>query len=285
MEGIIYRRLYDEDGAIISLDGKILFKVPDVPRYRIPEGIEEIDIKAFKNRPHLKEIDIPYTVDWYTDYPMSNDAMRYAPKGLKVNYWNWPYPENCAVSEEQLEVIANGCRDEHGFVYSRDGKRLLRAAERVEEYWIPESVEHIERLAFIGCTFDTLHVPTSCSWEFKPEAEWPIFGSERVMGCIVFWERPYAEQDYIPDPLCVTEADHDRIIDGQHVMYTKNGKRLLCAREGFNAAEYYVPNGVITICDHAFLFCKQFLTLYLPSSVEVVGEELFGDAGGEIVWQ
>ena len=62
MEGIIYRKLYDEDGAIISLDGKILFKVPDVPRYRIPEGIEEIDIKAFKDRPHLKEIDIPYTV-------------------------------------------------------------------------------------------------------------------------------------------------------------------------------------------------------------------------------
>ena len=48
MEGIIYRRLYDEDGAIISLDGKTLFKVPDVPRYRIPEGVEEIVIKAFK---------------------------------------------------------------------------------------------------------------------------------------------------------------------------------------------------------------------------------------------
>ena len=85
MEGIIYRNLYDEDGAIISLDGKTLFKVPNVSRYRVPEGIEEIDINAFKNRPNLREIDIPYTVEWYMDYPMSNDAMRYAPKGLKVN--------------------------------------------------------------------------------------------------------------------------------------------------------------------------------------------------------
>ena len=48
MEGIIYRELYDEDGAIISLDGKTLLKVPDVPKYRITEGVEEIDIKAFK---------------------------------------------------------------------------------------------------------------------------------------------------------------------------------------------------------------------------------------------
>ena len=75
MEGIIYRNLYDEDGAIISYDGKTLFKVPDVPRYRVPEGIEEIDIKAFKDRPNLKEIDIPYTVEWYTDYPMSNEMI------------------------------------------------------------------------------------------------------------------------------------------------------------------------------------------------------------------
>ena len=65
MEGIIYRNLYDEDGAIISLDGKTLFKVPNVSRYRVPEGIEEIDINAFKNRPNLREIDIPYTVEWY----------------------------------------------------------------------------------------------------------------------------------------------------------------------------------------------------------------------------
>ena len=272
---------------IYSPDGRTLLKVPSgVERFRIREGVWSIDEWAFDGCLRLREVDVPYTVTFFEDGSLAENAcMRHAPEGLKLNLWDWPYPENCAVGEEQLEEIANGCPDEYGFVYSQDGKRLLRAAERVEEYWIPESVEHIERLAFIGCTFDTLHVPTSCSWEFKPEAEWPIFGSERVMGCIVFWERPYAEQDYIPDPLCVTEADHDRIVDGQHVMYTKNGKRLLCARMEFNAAEYYVPNGVITICDHAFLFCKQFLTLYLPSSVEVVGEELFGDAGGEIVWQ
>ena len=47
---------------------------------RVPEGVEEIDEMAFKNRPNLREIDIPYTVEWHTDSPMCNDAMRYAPK-------------------------------------------------------------------------------------------------------------------------------------------------------------------------------------------------------------
>ena len=65
MEGLIYRNLYDEDGAIVSNDGKILYKVPDITHYRIKEGVEEIDKHAFKNCPHLKEVDIPYTVQWY----------------------------------------------------------------------------------------------------------------------------------------------------------------------------------------------------------------------------
>ncbi|MBQ9636663.1 MAG: leucine-rich repeat protein [Prevotella sp.] len=266
-------------------DGYTLLKVPrEAETFRIREGVWSIDEYAFDGCSRLREVDVPYTVTFFEDGRLAEDAcMRHAPEGLRLNLWDWPYPENCVVSDELMEEIANGCYGEQGFVYSRDGKRLLRAAERVEEYWIPETVEKIERLAFLGCTFDTLHVPMSCSWKFRPEAEWPIFGSDRVIGCIVFWEHPYGEQDTEPNPLCVTDSDH--IIDDQNVMYTSNGKRLLCARAGFKATEYHVPNGVITICDRAFFFCEQFVTLYIPPSVLAMGEELFGDAGGEIVRQ
>jgi hypothetical protein len=270
------------DDSIYSTDGRTLLKVPDVETFRIREGVWSIDEYAFEGCSRLREVDVPYTVTFFEDGHLAENAcMRHAPEGLKLNLWDWPYPENCAIGDELKKKIANGRIDENGFVYSQDGKRLLKAGKRVEEYWIPEGVEQIERLAFIGCTFGTLHVPTSCSWEFWPEEEWPIFGSERVMGCIVFWERPYAEQDMEPNPLCA--ADDDRIIDGQNVVYTKNGKRLLCARSGFKGAEYHVPDGVITICDRAFFFCEQFLTVYIPSSVQVIGDDLFGEKGGRIV--
>ncbi len=270
------------DDSIYSTDGRTLLKVPDVETFRIREGVWSIDEYAFEGCSRLREVDVPYTVTFFDDGRLAEDAcMRHAPDGLKLNLWDWPYPENCVVGNELKKKIANGRIDEYGFVYSQDGKFLLKAGKRVEEYWIPKSVEQIERLAFIGCTFDTLHVPTSCSWEFWPEEEWPIFGSERVMGCIVFWERPYAEQDMEPNPLCA--ADDDRIIDDQDVAYTKNGKRLLCARSGFKGTEYHVPDGVITICERAFFFCEQFLTLYIPFSVQVIGGDLFGEKGGRIV--
>lgn len=75
MGGIIYRYLYSEDGSIVSSDGKTLFKVPDIPHYRIQEGIEVIDSKAF---------------------------------------WNRPYPENCIRSEKLKAEIAQGWTDEFG---------------------------------------------------------------------------------------------------------------------------------------------------------------------------
>lgn len=49
--------------------------------------------------------------------------------------------------------------DSYGFVYSADGKRLLKGANVEGAYWIPEGVEEIEPGALIGCRIETLHVP------------------------------------------------------------------------------------------------------------------------------
>ena len=94
---------------------------------------------------------------------------------------------------EQLEKeIAEGYVDEYGFVYSQDRKRLLKAAPKVKEYWIPEGVEKIDRLAFHHCVFEDLHLPSTCRMEEWPSEEYPVFGNERIQGCIWPWEEPYS---------------------------------------------------------------------------------------------
>ena len=276
MEGLIYRNLYDEDGAIVSNDGKILYKVPDIPHYRIKEGVEEIDKHAFKNCPHLKEVDIPYTVQWYMDEPMSNDAMMYAPKGLKVNYWNWPYPENCIRSDELEAEIAEGWVDEFGAVYSKDRKRLLVCAD-VKNYKIMEGTEQVERLAFIGCNkLQCLYFPYTL-----PEENFDaILGGTDTVGAICFWDRPYVPEELDPNESWV---DDEVFIDEHDVVYTKDRKRLLYARIGLKEAYYEVPDGTLTICDQAFLFHLGYLVLSLPASIKVIGDDIFGKDGGKII--
>lgn len=142
-------------------------------------------------------------------------------------------------------------------------------------------MERIERLAFIGCLFETLHVPYTCRLDQVSEDDYPVFGSERVAGCVIEWDKPYAMEDEITNSLCI--SDYEGIIEKDFVRYSHNMKRLFGANIDFNENKYEVPDGVETICDMAFAICPKHLTLIIPHSVKVIGENMFGQYGGRII--
>jgi hypothetical protein len=181
----------DEAGAVFALieNGRMLVKAPNVKCYRIPEDVYRIADHAFKDSAALEELDVPYLVD---DYQIDK-ALKLGGRQFKVHLWNWSY--NGTRSEALEKEIAEGYVDEQGFVYSQDRKRLLKAAPKVKEYWIPEGVEKIDRLAFHHCIFEDLHIPSTCKMDEWPVEEWPVFGNERIQGCIWPWEKPYAEKE------------------------------------------------------------------------------------------
>ena len=277
----------DDDWSVCAVkDGnKILVKAPNVVSYSIKEDVCQLAEEAFVGCTKLVNLDVPYTVNDYSLYR----AMEHLPNKDNMDITLWDWPRDCRISDEMIRDIDEGWTDEQGFTYSKDRKRLLRAAPKVDVYWIPEGVERIEQLAFSGCRFETLHVPYTCRIDDLAEEEYPIFGSDRVSGCVLTWDRPYAEQDYVDDSLLV--ADDDMVVDADGVVYTKNMKRLLLARMSLdepetnivNMEEYTVPDGVVTICDSAFTVCKEFLTLSVPRSIRVIGDSIFGEAGGRIV--
>ena len=160
---------------------------------------------------------------------------------------------------------------------------MLRAPLEFGTYYIPEGVERIERQAFHGCKFEELNIPYTCQLNELPESEFPEFGSERVQGAIIEWDRPYAEQDFIEDALYM--KDQKIVCDEYMVSYSENGKRLLSAGDDFREKEYEVPDGVVTICSNAFGLCETFVTLSVPRSIKVIGGSLFGKFGGRIVFR
>ena len=72
-------------------------------------------------------------------------------------------------------------------------------------------------------------------------------------------------------------------MDENDIAYSLDGHRLLFARAGFKDNEYHVPEGVVTICSMAFAACRQFVTLYIPRSVHLIGDFVFGPGGGKII--
>ena len=189
---VIRRETYevetDDAGAVFALieNGRMLVKAPNVKHYCIPEDVYRIADNAFCGCPDLTDIDVPYCIN---DYEIEN-ALEHSHKKMHIHAWMWSYDNKR--SEEVEKEIAEGWTDEYGFVYSQDRKRLLKAAS-VGSYRIPEGVEQIDRLAFVGCTFEELHIPYTCNLEKLSHDEWPIFGSERVHGIIYPWNKPYSQ--------------------------------------------------------------------------------------------
>lgn len=172
--------------------------------------------------------------------------------------------------------------DSYGFVYSGDGKRLLKGANVKGAYWIPEGVEEIEHEALIGCRIDTLHVPWTAHVH---EYEQLVFSedpeeNEELMPAVYFWTKDYANRD---EETWAFEDEGEYRVDEHGIGYSLDGHRLLFARVEFKDEEYRVPDGVKTICSMAFAVCRQFVILVIPRSVSLIGDFVFGPGGGKIV--
>ena len=121
-------------------------------------------------------------------------------------------------------------------------------------------------------------------YQYIVDGELAMCGDDKVMGVIKDWDNRYNEGEHITNMLVFD--DDDRVVDEHHVVYTKDGKHLLNCLNTFNEAEYMVKDGVITICDDAFSWRanqEQRITLYIPRSVKIIGDNLFGDGGGRII--
>ena len=172
--------------------------------------------------------------------------------------------------------------DGYGFVYSADGKRLLKGANVEGAYWIPEGVEEIELGALIGCRIGTLHVPWTAHVHdydqlvFSEDAE----ENEELMPAVHFWLKEYANRD---EETWAFEDVGEYRVDERGVAYSLDGHRLLFSTQKFKDSEYRAADGVVTICSMAFASCRHFVTLVIPRSVRLIGDFVFGPEGGKVV--
>lgn len=165
--------------------------------------------------------------------------------------------------------------DEQGAIFSADRKRLLRAPN-IKRYMIPEGTESIADDAFRGCRrLECVYVPYTCPFESIKTVDWG------KIGYTSFWDEPYIPEEENPDD---SWYERRQVVKDKHsIMYVNDGKRLLGIYGSFSEREYVVPDGVITICDRAFIHAENYLVLSLPRSVKVIGSDIFGEKGGRIV--
>ena len=134
--------------------------------------------------------------------------------------------------------------------------------------------------AFDDCKeLECLYIPESFS---EQAAEDTFNNMPSTVDNFCQWDRPYVDEVY--DVNEYWHDEDDTTMDAYGVVYANGGRRLLMmTRPELIGKEYVVPDGVLTICDGAFNFNKEYLSLSLPWSIKVIGDYIFGQEGGKIV--
>ena len=171
-------------------------------------------------------------------------------------------------------------KDEYGGIYSADNKRLLKCPN-VKRYRIAEGCEEVDEKAFVGCSLlESLYVPYTFS-EDTFDALMASGTANNEIGNICHWNRPYVEEVYDVNEFWYDEDE--TMIDACGVMYANEGKRLIMSQKpDLIGKEYFVPDGVLTICNGAFGFCSDYLVLSLPRIIKNIGDYIFGQEGGRM---
>ena len=168
--------------------------------------------------------------------------------------------------------------DELGGIYTADKKKVLHVPN-VKRYKIAEGCEEVDEDAFEGCEIlEGLYLPQSFSEDAAEDAFciMPI-----SVECLHHWTTSYVDDVYDTNEFW---CDEEQITTDEYgVKYANEGRRLISAtKPELIGKEYYIPDGVLTICDGAFGFCDE-LVLSAPRSIKVIGDYIFGEEGGKIV--
>ena len=258
---------YSEDGNLYSREGDLLQYAPGKTeqRFRIPEGIRRLAVGAFRGNRSLTWLEANehfYSEDGNLYGRDSSSLIRYAPG-----------------KTESMFSVPEGVREIGAFAFS--GCSALKLVR------IPESVTAVMGSAFEESGLRVLEIPSSVK----------IIGLDAFEDCEnlkavviqpgVEWIQSHAfarcgklEHVVLPESIKRVEAGafagclHLKSIEVEErnafyqsvdgVLFSKDGRTLVQYPAGKRERSYRIPDGVETVEDFAFAWCKRLSKLEFP---------------------
>lgn len=166
-----------------------------------------------------------------------------------------------------------------GVLFSKDGKTLVMypIGKKGSSYNIPNFVTDIGVLSFRQSSLESLQIPANVTIikdhalsECRNLKKLYIsngltsmeYGAEALRGCVSLEE-------------VITDSNNEyyKSIDG--VLFTKDGKQIVCYPAAKTQSEYEVPTGVESIGICAFYSCSNIVNISLPDSVNYLNNDAF----------
>lgn len=172
--------------------------------------------------------------------------------------------EEVPSTEVTEEDIRNGVQDEFGVTYSKDGKRLLKAKEKLSgHYMIKEGTKVICNKAF---------------YEYRSLTRINIPNSVTSIGECAFIRCQSLTRINIPDSMTSIGDNAFRNCESLTSInlpdsVTSIGNSAFCGCKSLTSIN--IPDSVTSIGDRAFSFCESLTCINIPDRVTSIGDHAF----------
>lgn len=268
------------DGVLFSADGEILHAVLKAgdksDSYTVPDGVKTISSFAFSEVTSFKTVHMPDSV---TD--IEEMAFQGCDSIVSVNI-----PKNVTNIEP---YTFNLCTALKTFAFSGCveviGDHAFSACKSLESVTIPDGVKIIGEGAFYYCDSMKSITVTDGVETVGKEALGYCKALERVYISSTVEISEYGDIPGIFNYCLSLESievaeDNKTVKSVDGVLYSEDGKLLLCYPASRKASEYTVLDGTEIICDSAFEYCDTVEDVNLPDTLLIIDKRAFYDCDG-----
>lgn len=258
------------DSVLYSADMKTLIYYPPVKKdtiFALPSSVRRIMPFAICNANNLREIIFHDSIQGYGGC-VSNckNLRRYR---ISANQYEKLNPLGCPnLDSASLSIIYPRYAVIDGVLFTKDTTQLVSYPENKKDtvYFIPPSVTVIQPYAFKENTYlKCVIIPASVKKMVSIHNNSDI---DNYIECLNFIGCSALKSITVS-----SDNNHFRSIDG--VLYSKDGKELICYPANKADANFQIPPSVTTIASHAFYDNHHIKELTIPSSVFFIGDSVF----------
>ncbi|MCQ2233881.1 MAG: leucine-rich repeat domain-containing protein [Paludibacteraceae bacterium] len=259
------------DSVLYSEDMKTLIYYPPIKKdtvFVVPSSVREIKSFAICNANNLREILFHDSIQSFDGGHVSNckNLRRYR---ISANQYEKHMPFGCPnLDSASLSIIYQRYAVVDGVLFTKDTTQLISYPKDKKDtvYSIPPSVTVIQPCAFIENTcLKSVIIPASVKKMVSIHNNSDI---DNYIECLNFIGCSALKSITVS-----SDNNHFRSIDG--VLYSKDGKELICYPANKADANFQIPPSVTTIASHAFYDNHHIKELTIPSSVFFIGDSVF----------